>query len=130
MVRQRQLSPLQLAVLRVLWEQKEASVAEVHARLQTERSLALNTVATVLSRLERDGVVAHRTQGRTYLYRALVSDADTRQSMLRQLLDGLFGGSSSALLSQLLDENVDPEELARLRALIDARSREMGAGDG
>ena len=49
----KQLSPLQLTVLRVLWDRGEATVAEVHERVQSTRPLALNTVATLLSRLER-----------------------------------------------------------------------------
>jgi predicted transcriptional regulator len=120
----KQLSPLQLSVLRVLWDRGEASVAEVHERVQATRPLALNTVATLLSRLERAGIVAHRQEGRSYIYRAVVTEREARGSVVRQVLDGLFGGSSSALVSHLLDEqDLDADELARLQALLDARER-------
>ena len=54
------LSELQLDVMRVLWR-GEASVAEVAAALADSRGLAHTTVATVLTRLGRRGVVAAGT---------------------------------------------------------------------
>lgn len=120
----KQLSPLQLSVLRVLWDRGEATVAEVHEQVQSTRPLALNTVATLLSRLERAGIVTHRQEGRSYVYRPVVTEREARGSMVRQVLDGLFGGSSSALVSHLLDEQeVDAEELARLQVLLATRER-------
>jgi len=56
------LTGLQIAFLRVLWQRGEASVAEICEALRPERALAQTTVATVLSRLEKRGVVAHRVR--------------------------------------------------------------------
>ena len=57
-----QLTDLQLDLMRVLWERGEATVAEVRDEL-AGRDLALTTVATVLSRLEKQDVVARRMEG-------------------------------------------------------------------
>src|SRR5436305_15282172 len=108
----KQLSDLQLAIMRVLWERDEATVAEVQEILRPERRLALTTVSTLLTRLERARLIAHRTEGRTYIYRPLVSRDDVRRSMLRHLVDSLFGGNSSMLVSHLLrEQEIDPDEL-------------------
>ena len=56
-----QLTELQIAIMRILWERKEATVAEIHAALLDERGLAPTTVATLLSRLEKRGAVKHLT---------------------------------------------------------------------
>uniref|UniRef100_UPI002FCBE52B BlaI/MecI/CopY family transcriptional regulator n=1 Tax=Brevundimonas sp. TaxID=1871086 RepID=UPI002FCBE52B len=50
------LSELQLDVMRVLWR-GEASVADVAAALVTSRGLAHTTIATVLTRLAKRGLV-------------------------------------------------------------------------
>src|SRR2546421_5112959 len=55
-----QLTELQLAILRVLWDRSEATVQEIWEALHAERGLAQTTVATMLSRLERRGVVTRR----------------------------------------------------------------------
>ena len=126
------LSELQLAILRVLWEQKEATVSEVHAALQ-DRGLAMTTVATLLSRLEKAGVLAHRSQGRQFIYRPMVSEPEVRRSMLSDITEMLFSGDVTAMVSQLLSaRDVGADELARVKALIEQKENEArlnGEGD-
>lgn len=118
------LGDLQLAIMRVLWRTSEATVAEVHQHLQAERSLALTTIATMLSKMEKKGVVAHRTEGRQFVYRPLVSEAEVHRSMVSELTDRLFQGNAAALVSHLLTEQeIDREELARIQELLDAHAR-------
>ena len=125
-----ELTELQLALMRVLWERGEATVAEVHEALLEERGLAPTTVATLLGRLEKRGVVERRPEGRQYVYRAGVSEEEAQRSMLEELNERLFRGDAAALVSQLLGSTeVEPEELARIRRLVEAKEREMEAGD-
>lgn len=125
------LTELQIAILRVLWARDEATVAEVQEGLAGERALAQTTVATLLSRLERRGVVIRRTEGRQYVYRAGVSEGEVRRSMLGELGERLFGGDVAAMVSQLLGSApIDAEELARIRAAVEAKQREMEGRHG
>ena len=87
-----QLTELQLAILRRLWSNQEATVADIWEALHDERGLAQSTLATMLSRLERRGVVTHRTEGRQFIYRALITEADARHSMVSELTERLFEG--------------------------------------
>ncbi|MGD0992508.1 MAG: BlaI/MecI/CopY family transcriptional regulator [Gemmatimonadales bacterium] len=120
-----ELSELQLAVMRVLWQQKKAAVVEVQEALKSERDLALTTVATVLTRLEKAGLVAHRASGRHYLYRPLVSEEEVRRSMVSVLAERLFEGDVAALVSHLVNaRDIKPGDLARVRQLIEAKERE------
>ena len=120
-----ELSELQLAIMHVLWQRKKAAVAEVQEALKTERDLALTTVATVLTRLEKAGLVAHRASGRHYLYRPLVSEEDVRRSMVAVLAERLFEGDVAALVSHLVNaREIRPGDLARVRQLIEAKERE------
>ena len=89
-----QLSDLQLAVMRVLWSRPEATTAEVVAALADERGLAHTTVATLLTRLEKRSVVAQRRDGRTWVYRATVSESEVQRSMVADLVASLFGKST------------------------------------
>jgi len=120
-----ELSELQLAVMRVLWQRKKAAVAEVQEALEPERGLALTTVATVLTRLERAGLVSHRASGRHYLYRPLVSEEEVRRSMVSVLAERLFEGDVAALVSHLVNaREIEPGDLARVKQLIEAKERE------
>jgi len=123
MPRSHQLADLQYAIMNVLWNEGEASVARVQEALGPDRERALTTIATMLAKLEKKGVVAHRTVGRQFLFRAKISEADVRRSMVGELTRRLFRGDAAALVSHLLaEEEIDPGELDRLKALIAEKS--------
>jgi BlaI family transcriptional regulator, penicillinase repressor len=120
------LSDLQIAIVRVLWDKGEASAARVQAALQRTRPLAITTVSTMLARLEKKGVVSHRADGRTFVYRARVSELDMRRKAISGVIRNLFRGNPSEVVGQILSENdVSADDLARMRSLIaEARSAE------
>lgn len=122
------LSELQLELMRVLWRDGEASVAGVAAALEPDRPLAHTTVATLLARLARRGVVEARREGRQLLYRPLVSEPQVRRTMVSGLVQSLFGGDRSALLAHLVQEKeVAPGDLDRIRDLLDADAGKKGS---
>ena len=112
--------------MRALWELGEGTVADVQAALAAgDQQLAPTTVATVLGRLEKKGLVKHRTQGRQYVYRALISEQEVQSSVLSRVTATLFGGDVTALVSQLLDDGeVSDDDLAQVRKMLRARGRE------
>lgn len=119
--RKTQLSDLQLAVLRVLWSRGEATTADVVADLADERGLAHTTVATLLTRLEKRGVVAQRRDGRTWIYSARLSETEVQRSMVADLVASLFGGDSTALVAHLVSaDEVSAGDLAAIRARLRA----------
>lgn len=116
-----ELTELQIAILRILWGRGEATVADVWEALHRERGLAQTTIATLLTRLERRGVVSRRAEQRQFIYRPEVTEADVRESMIGGLTERMFDGDVTALMNHLLTSNdIAPGDLARLRAMIDA----------
>lgn len=121
------LSGLQAAVMRILWKRGNATVAEVQADLEKERPLAHNTVATVLTRLAKDGIVTAEKSGRSYLYSPVLQPQQARQSMIGALVRRLYGGRPAALASHLVRESeLDAEDLDELEALIRERRNALG----
>src|SRR5512140_2319626 len=109
------LGELQHAIMAVLWRLGEATTADVHAAL-VERGLAFTTIATMLHKMEDKGVVAHRADGRQFVYRPTVSEDLVRRSMVGELVERLFGGDPKALVAHLVSEHeIDGSELEGLR---------------
>lgn len=129
-----QLSDQQLAFMRVLWDRGEATAQDVHAQLTEQgHALAPTTVATVLTRLERRGLVAHRSRGRQYVYRAKAAEQEVRRTMLARLTDFFFGGDPQALVSHLTaGRGLGRQDLEEVRRLIAEReqARESNDDDG
>jgi BlaI family penicillinase repressor len=121
MAEKHQLTELQLAIVRLLWARGEATVTELWEALHEERGLAQTTLATILTRLERREVVAHRTRARQFVYRALVTAEEVQHSMVSELTAHLFEGDVPALVNHLLTaQDVSPGDLARIREMLDA----------
>jgi len=120
------LSDLQLSVMRVLWDKREASAAQVHQALQRTRKLAITTVSTLLARLEKKGVVSHRADGRTFVYRPRITELEMRRRTISSVIRNLFRGDPSEVVGQILSErDVSDDDLARMKQLIqDARVAE------
>ena len=117
------LGALQRAVIETVWELGEATVGQVRARLPHRP--AYTTVLTVLQKLERAGWLRHRTEGRSYVYRAARTRRAEGVSALRRFMERVFDGDRRALFEHLLeDEHLTASELAELRRMIDARRRE------
>lgn len=113
------LGDLQLRILQSLWRRPDSSVAEVHEELKPERDLAYTTVATMLRKMEARGLVVHREEGRSFLYRAMVASGEVRRSVGQHLIEKLSAGSLTEAVNHLLtSREVSRDELEQLEKLI------------
>ncbi len=91
-------------------------MTDIAATLATERGLKHTTVATLLTRLEKRGVVKQRRDGRQLIYSARISESQVRRSMVADLVGSLFGGDARQLVAHLVSESeIAPGDLARVR---------------
>ena len=118
------LSELQLSVMRVVWTRGETTIADVVSALERKRGLAHTTVATLLLRLEKRGLLSKRREGRAYIYSALVSEAEVKRSMVSDLVASLFQGDSKELLVHLVhSEEVTSADLAKIKTKLKESER-------
>ena len=120
-----QLTELQIAVLRLLWDQGELTVAQIWEQLYAERKLAQTTIATIVARLQRRRILARRTRDRQFVYRALVTEADVQHSMVSELTERLFAGDVTALVSHLLSARDMHPHRAAVKQQSSARSQRV-----
>ena len=114
------LTPAELKVMQVLWRSGPASAADVVRALHGKRGPQDSTVRTILRILERKGYVRHQRDGRTFVYHTIVAETEAQQGALREVLSRFFENSPERLVLNLLrHEDVSPQELARLRKLVD-----------
>jgi len=114
------LTDAELRLMEVLWEKETATVGEVIEALPKRPSLAYNTVLTTLRILEQKGYVKHGRRGRAFVYRPSIGRDQARRSAIRYVLSRFFENSPELLLVNVLEnEKLDPEDLARLRKMIE-----------
>ncbi|TDI62121.1 MAG: BlaI/MecI/CopY family transcriptional regulator [Alphaproteobacteria bacterium] len=111
------LSVTQLDLMRVLWREGEADTKTVCNALK--KTLAYTTVATLLKRLEKRGVIKSTQRDRKLFYKPLISEEEVLTSMVSSLIGTLFKGDSSALVSHLVrEEEINKDDLEKITDLI------------
>jgi BlaI family transcriptional regulator, penicillinase repressor len=123
------LGRVQLRIMQVLWERKRATAREITEALNAEVPIAHSTVQTLLRNLEAKRAAGHEIEGRTFVFHPLVREEQVTRRVTRDLLDRVFDGSVSNLVSYLLkNEKVTSEELKELRRLINEQTGNRDKG--
>jgi predicted transcriptional regulator len=110
----------ELEILQVLWKKKNASVREVHEELSRTKDAGYTTTLKLMQIMFEKGLVKRDATLKTHFYEAAVSRERTQRHLLGKMIDGLFGGSSTALVLQALgNHKASPEELEAIQNMID-----------
>ncbi|MFV1967670.1 MAG: BlaI/MecI/CopY family transcriptional regulator [Pirellulaceae bacterium] len=105
----------EMDILKVLWEIEEGSVRDVHEQLAQESGLHFNTIQTQLRIMDDKGLVTHRREGRTFLYRPLCTREQVSSRFLHKVYDGAV---NELVLNMLSSEQLSDKELRELEELI------------
>jgi len=112
------LTDAELEIMHVVWELDNATVREVHERLNQRRALAYTTVMTMMNILEEKGHLTRNKQGRAYRYEPVRPKSQVISGMVDDFVGKVFEGSARPLVLGLVEERKlsekDLEEIARL----------------
>ena len=96
----------------------------MHKALGGHSKFAYTTIATMLRKMEGRGLVSHREEGRTFMYKAEVQANAVSRGMADHWVERLLGGSLTHAVNHLLTtREVSAEDLRELERLIAERKR-------
>ena len=111
------LTDLELKVMNILWDLKKGFVKEIIQKWKDEPVPAYNTVSTIVRILQEKNYVGHEAFGRSHQYFPAVSRAQYQKRLMNNVLNTVFSGSVSNLVSTLVDNrDLSPEEIDDLKA--------------
>jgi BlaI family transcriptional regulator, penicillinase repressor len=114
------LTPRELAIMQVVWEQGNVTVRDVHEALNRERKVAYTTVMTLMGILTTKGFLTRRESERAYVYSPTRPRQQVVGRLVRDFVDRVFDGAAHPLLLHLVrHEKLTPAERKELRRLID-----------
>src|ERR1700685_1202559 len=121
------LTEAELRLMKMLWARGESAVSDLVAAMPEGEALAYTSVLTTIRILEQKGEVPHGREGRAFLYSPCVQEQDASRSEIRHMMQRFFGNSRERLLLSLLgDEEIDAEELQRLKEAIARTAEDAG----
>ena len=110
------LTEAELKIMEVLWERGTASVKDVTNVLCRRRTVAYNTVLTMMKILKEKGYAAYEKKGRAFIYRPLINEHQARAGALKYMMHQFFRNSPSLLMSDLLEhQDIEPAEMRRMQ---------------
>jgi len=111
------LSRFELQCLRMLWDEDEATVRDIHGKIDDAPSYS--TVRKIFERLEDKGAVERvRRDGAAWVYRSAVASGPVIQREIRRFLEGLFDGSAAPLVAHLAEmDELSLEDLKEIEKL-------------
>ena len=114
----------ELEILNVLWAAGPATVRDVHSALEGHRQVGYTTVLKLMQIMAEKGLVVRDESHKAHVYRPALQQKEARSTLLGQMRDSLFGGSSAKLvLHALSDDRCTPEEIAEIRRILDERAK-------
>lgn len=115
------LGDLERAVMEVLWAAARPQTAKEIGEALGDRSLAVTTILTVLSRLEAKSLVRRHRDGRAHTYAAVATREDHIADLMREALG--VGGDRDAALTRFV-RGVSPDEAETLRRALRGLGRQ------
>ncbi len=120
----KRLTPLEALIMDAVWRLSEATVRQVKAHLDPVKPMAYNTVLTMMRILRDKGFLETERNGRSDVYRPVVTREQAAGWSLHELLDRFFAGSATALVSQLLEsEDLSAQDVKEIRREVNKRLR-------
>lgn len=109
----------ELAILRVLWQRGPSTVREVMEELSNDRPTGYTTVLKLMQIMTEKGLVRRDERQRTHVYQVRLTEEQTQQQLVGDLLERAFGGSAQRLVMQALAvKRASSEEVAQIRQLL------------
>ncbi len=118
------LPPRERQLFDALYALKHATAAELQDALDDAPSNS--AIRAMLRRLEAKGFVTHREEDGRFIYAPALPEKRIRQSALQRFVATYFAGSPVGAAAALIgmSENVHPDELRQLEAMIAKVKRE------
>ena len=114
----------ELAILRVLWQRGPSTVKEVQRVLEATRRTGYTTVLKFMQIMVEKRLVVRDESSFAHVYQARIPQEHTERTLVADLLDRAFDGSTSRLvLRALAAKRASPEELAEIRRILKRHER-------
>jgi BlaI family penicillinase repressor len=95
------LGPLEMEVLDVIWEMRQATSREIFEKMRERKRLGQSTVLTVLRRLSDRGILHRDAGGDVYVYSPVMERQELGVRMIDDVVDRIFGGAVEPVIAHL-----------------------------
>lgn len=109
----------ELEILNVIFRRGPSTVREVHEEISRVKPTVYTTVLKMMQIMADKGLLTRDESARAHLYYASLTQEETQQQLVGDLLQRAFEGSASSLVMRALaSKKTSREELNRIKAML------------
>jgi predicted transcriptional regulator len=113
-------TPVELAILQVLWQRGPSTVRQIHEVLKGARDTGQSTTLKMVQVMTEKGLVLKDESVRPQVYRPARPAEQTQLQLIDDLIRRAFAGSASALVMRAASaKRISAQELAEIKKLIE-----------
>lgn len=113
------LQPSEWVIMEKLWEEAPRTLMQLFHALEEEPGWSKSTVSTLLGRMADKGILTVQEGGKARLYYPGVNREDAALAETESLLDRVYQGSVSMMMSTLVRQKaLDREEVEELYGIL------------
>ena len=117
--------PVELAILRVLWQNGPSTVRQIHNALKDQRDTGYSTTLKMVQVMTAKGLLLKDESVRPQVFRTSRPREQTQMQLLDELIQRAFGGSASNLVLRAVSaKRISTDELAQIKKLIERAKKE------
>lgn len=114
-----QPTEVELEILQVLWEHGPCPLGQIHEAVAARCDRAYSTTRKMIQVMRDKGLVQCDESTRPQLYAAAESKEQTQLSLVEDIAERAFGGSTKKLVMSLLSaDRLTAEELQEMQRLV------------
>jgi len=114
------ISPAELKVLDVLWENSPLSASQIVDALANIESWHSRTIKSLINRLLKKKAIGYKQDGNRYLYYPLLKKNEYLKSTSQSFIHRVFGGRISPLVAHFAKhEKISKEDIQELKAILE-----------
>ena len=118
------ISNAEFEIMCIIWKYAPISTNEIASRLTGKRDWNYKTIQTMLSRLEKKGVIRHSKESRAFIYSPIISKSEYRKAEEETFLDRFFDGTFQQMVASYVErDDLTENDLEELQAILDQRRK-------
>lgn len=116
------LQPSEWTIMEKLWEASPKTITQLYHALEEETGWSKSTVNTLLGRMVKKGIVIYQEGEKAKLYQPNVQREDAAAAETKSLLDRIYKGSVSMMLSTLVRaQGLSDDDIQELYQILEGQ---------
>ena len=116
----------EMEILKILWEEGDSTVREVHELLSAKKSAGYTTTLKLMQIMHDKGLLYRNDEARSHVYTAAVKKESMQKQAVSKMINGMFKGSPAKLIMHALgNHRASKEEIAEIKKYLEEMEKEV-----